>query len=299
MRCAHIVAVLMFITLGSHTTSSYGLETVYVMHPYEGKARFRYHVALIEQALDKVSDDNTYYVLKGIDTEASESLLLRLLEAERVDLVFRPVTKTMEHSFLPIRIPLDRGLLGWRIMLINKNKQAQFDQIKTIQQLQHLKLVQGQGWNDILVYEFNGIPVFQESQFSKMFSLVASGNVDAFPRGIQEVFDEHQQWSTSFPELAIEQSIVLHYDFVRYVWFMPTDKGRRLRDKVERGLEMMIEDGSFDDTFNQFFHDTVSKANLDERVIIELSNPFLPSSIPFKRKSLLIDPNQIEVKSSQ
>ncbi len=268
----------MFITASTFASQTRALETIFVTHPYEGESRFNYHVALITEALTKVSDDENYYVLKGIKTDANESLLVRLLELGRIDLMFRPVSKTMENHFLPIRIPLDKGLIGWRLLLINKEKQEAFRKVRTLEDLQRLMLIQGSGWNDVLVYEFNGVPVFQESQFTKMFQIVArNNNIDAFPRGVQEIFDEYREWSKSYPQLAIEQSLVLHYDFVRYVWFKPTAQGRALRDKIQLGLEMMIEDGSFDVLFNQYFSDVIQKSNLDNRVKIETRKPLYPN----------------------
>lgn len=291
MRRGKLTVLIALIGMSIFATHAVALETIFVTHPYKGETRFNYHVALMNEALTKISDEDTYYVLKGIETDANESLLVRLLELGRIDLMFRPVSKTMENNFLPIRIPLDKGLLGWRLLLINKKKQTKFNQVKTLNDLQKIKLIQGQGWNDVLVYEFNGVPIFQENQFSKMFNIISKqADIDAFPRGIQEIFDEHDEWSKSYPQLAIEQSVVLHYDFVRYVWLKPNEQGQFLKNKIELGLEMMLEDGSFDEIFNQYFGDIIKKANLENRVKIELENPFMPDTVPYDREELWLNP---------
>ena len=53
---------------------------------------------------------------------------------------------------------------------------------------------------------------------------------------------------------------------------------------------MMLEDGSFDEIFNQYFGDIINKANLENRVKIELENPFMPDTVPYDREELWLNP---------
>src|ERR1700722_8111522 len=64
-----------------------------------------------------------------------------------------------EKNLLPIRIPISKGILGYRIALIAKDKQAKFDQVKTLADIRDFTIGQGLGWGDIKVYEANGFNV--------------------------------------------------------------------------------------------------------------------------------------------
>jgi hypothetical protein len=52
----------------------------------------------------------------------------------------------------------------------------------------------------------------------------------------------------------------------------------------------MRKDGSFDALFQRNFGQAVASLHLDRRVLIELTNPFLPSWVPVGRKDLWLDP---------
>jgi hypothetical protein len=52
-----------------------------------------------------------------------------------LDLAWTSVDAELESKVLPIRIPLFKGLLGYRILIINKHNQAKFDNVETLDDL--------------------------------------------------------------------------------------------------------------------------------------------------------------------
>jgi membrane-bound lytic murein transglycosylase MltF len=64
-----------------------------------------------------------------------------------------------------------------------------------------------------------------------------------------------------------------------------------LAASIERGLEAMVADGSFDVLFQQYHGETLKRAGLDRRRVIELENPDLPPQTPFHRVELWYRPH--------
>ena len=48
-----------------------------------------------------------------------------------VDIMIRPTDREIERQLDPIRIPVDRGILGWRIAVIRQQDKGRFSAIRT------------------------------------------------------------------------------------------------------------------------------------------------------------------------
>src|SRR5690606_21875049 len=74
-----------------------------------------------EYRIEEVTDDFT-------QTRVNEEVRI----GGRLDLAWIASDKELEETLRPIRIPLFRGLLGYRIFIINKDNQYKFDGIETL-----------------------------------------------------------------------------------------------------------------------------------------------------------------------
>lgn len=78
--------------------------------------------------------------------------------------------------------------------------------------------------------------------------------------------------------MAIEEHLLLYYPLPRYFWFSKTDRGRLLRERVEVGLQEVLESGVFDEHFEQYFSEKLEGLHLQDRVLIKLENPIYSDS---------------------
>lgn len=86
----------------------------------------------------------------------------------------------------------------------------------------------------------------------------------------------------------VDEHVVLHYPTALYFF---TSRARAdLAADIERGLEAMIADGSFERLFEVHHGATLRQARLDRRLVIELQNPDLPQLTPFSRRELWHQP---------
>ncbi len=207
----------------------------------------------------------------------------------KLDVVWFGTSRSIEKKLLPIRIPIFKGLLGYRLLIIRNGEQALFNDIYTLRDLQKKVLFgQGKAWADVEVLASNGIGVVTAMEYEHLFNMLNAGRFDAFPRGL------HEPWSevSSRPKLglAIEEKLIVVYKMPLYFFVSP--KNTELATDLENGLLAMVEDGSFDRFF--FSHPVVknalAKSNLANRRVISLDNPHLPEETPTDNPAFWFDP---------
>lgn len=229
----------------------------------------------------------TEYRIEMTDVAMNQERQTLELEAGRlIDVAPIPASPEREARLLAIRIPVNRGMLGWRIGLIRRGDQARFASLNSLQQLQQLRVGQGQSWPDTEILKANEIPVVVGSAYLALFNMLQGERFDYFPRGLTEVWEELERHPDKF---ELESRVVLHYPYDAY--FMVNRKAIKLAADIERGLNRAIADGSFDQLFERHFGERLRRARLHERVVIDLANPLLTSgtATPAERPELWYD----------
>jgi len=206
----------------------------------------------------------------------------------KLDIFWTSSSQDVESEFQPIRIPLFKGLLGCRIFIINKNNQAKFDQINTLEDLKKLKFGQGRTWGDTKVLEANGFNIVKVSKYENLFYMVDGERFDAFPRGVHEPFEEVAKHPNL--NLAVEKGLMIIYRMPFYVFV--SKNNQKLAKDLEDGFNKAIADGSFDKLFysSPQIKDIIEKANMKNRKVFYLDNPTLSKETPLNRKELWVDP---------
>ena len=185
-----------------------------------------------------------------------------------------------ESKLLPIRIPIDKGLIGWRLIVMNKHRSELIARTRSLADLRTLKAGQGADWPDIAIMRGNGLNVYGTSNYESLFKMLESQRIDYLPRAISEIWAELDKRK----DLAVEPTLVLHYPTAIYFFVRKDDK--RLAVDIAAGLEKMIADGSFETMFQEHYAPMIRRANLKTRQVVELRNPVLPDGMPLARKNL-------------
>ena len=180
----------------------------------------------------------------------------------------------LDEGMLHVPVPLDRGLLGTRISFIKKDQQAALDQVKTLEDLQHFALGQGEGWGDVKILAHNGLKIETAPEYSSLLDMLEHGRFVLFPRGATEVVAEFATYHKDHPDLAIDQHLVIRYPNPQY--FYVAKNAPRLAERIEYGLKAMLKDGSFDAIYQKHFAAALAELKLEQRTVIQLENPFLP-----------------------
>lgn len=244
-----------------------------------------YAKGLLKLALSKTS---AQYDWQEAVPNTSEERIVQMLVDNQLDVVWYATTNALEEKLLPVRIPLYRGLLGYRVLMIKKGSQHKFEGVRNLEDLKRFSLGQGRFWADTSILETNGLNVVKVLKYEGLFYMLDGDRFDAYPRGVHEPWSEIQR----YPDLAldVEQNLLLVYTNPFY--FFVNKSNPELAKNIEQGLRIAIEDGSFNEYFinDPTIQDVLQKANLKNRIIIPLVNPTLPALTPVNDKSLWFDP---------
>jgi hypothetical protein len=249
---------------------------------FEGDRRYDYALQMLRLALSKSGTD---YLLQPAAIPMNQERQVLEIEAGRtIDVAPIPSSAEREARLLPIYIPLNKGLLGWRLGLIRKGDQGLISGVRTLDDLKRLHLAQGQEWPDTQILRSNGIEVITAPRYEGLFKMLTGKRFDYFPRSVMEIWDEQ---AINANTLEVESGLALHYFYDAY--FMVNRKNTRLAQDIRVGLETAIADGSFDKVFQEYFGERLRKARLESRTVIELHNPLLTPGTPSERRELWYD----------
>lgn len=213
----------------------------------------------------------TYTVRQSTDVMQRERTLRELAEGGEINLNWTSMSAQDEARLRPIRIPIYRGLIGYRVLLIRKDRQPQFDKIDTLDQLKAVVGGQGFGWVDTDILRDAGLRV-ETSTLDSLFRMTQAGRIDYFPRGVVEAWAELQARRADDPDLAVERHLLLVYrsDFIFYTG----KRNERLASTIEAGLCAAFRDGSYKRLFDaeQDVQEALGLARLAHRKVIRIEN---------------------------
>lgn len=247
-----------------------------------------YCVAMLKLALSKIGSN---YQFEPIYGEMTQTRQVEDVKNGKLDVMWAGTSKALEDEVEPVRIPLFKGLLGHRFLIIRKGDQARFNNVKNIDDLRSIALGQGTAWIDTKVLEANQLKVVKTMKYQNLFYMLDGARFDAFPRAVFEPFSEIE--SRPQLNLAVEENLMLVYKMDFYLFVSKENK--KLARDLERGLDMAIADGSFEKIFlsSPLVQLAIAKGNLKNRTVIPLDNPFNSPETPIDRPEYWIDPKNL------
>lgn len=198
------------------------------------------------------------------------------LKAGEGDIMWSATSDEREAQLLPVRFPLLQGLAGYRVLVINSYKQAQFPPDLSIQAIKRLTGVQGKDWPDLTVLQHNGFNV-EGAQWSlwfhTMFTAVEKGMVDYFPRNVIEVTNDLNRHKAK--RIKLEDNFIIRYPSYEYFFVSPHKP--ELVHRIQVGLLRMLKNGDLKTMFEKHEnHQTALQLATDtSRTVYDLNNPDL------------------------
>lgn len=173
---------------------------------------------LLEEALRR-SDSG--YQVQEMSTQMNQKRKVEEALAGTVDVFWSMTSKELEETVLPVRIPLFKGLLGNRLLIIRKSDEARFANVKTMADFRQLKAGQNRYWPDAKILEANGLPVVTSYQYTNLYSMLEGGRFDYLALGAQEIGEELANHPD--PVLKIDSHILLQSEEIKLVLTKVTD----------------------------------------------------------------------------
>lgn len=271
---------LLLILIFACTTQMVHAESMRVRHGIveaPEDSRQSYILNLLKLAMDKTIDTYGSYELEPVPLLwSSDRAIASVKNNELIDITLSITTKELEEELLPVRIPLFKGLIGYRVFIIKPENQYKFDGINTLEELRQYQAGQASGWPDTRILRENDIRVVTAFEYSSLFEMLRYDRFDYFPRSIMEVYKEVSMRD----DLEIETRLALYYPAAFY--FFVNKDNTMLAERLTLGLERAINDGSFDTLLNKDkgSHWAINQLKTYDRVVIPLLNSSLPKATP-------------------
>ena len=250
--------------------------------------RREYSKSLLKLVMERTVPEFGPYEIENADAHMERPRLLQALkEGKLVNVTAYPADARWIKELSSVPVPTDMGLQSWRIALINGKQQVRFRKLQLPGGLKQLVAGVGSAWVTRSSLQDNGFRYVTGSNYAGLFEMLLAGRFDYFPRGVNEIFQEYDQRRTTFPQLAIEDSIVLH-DNIPSMFFV-SPRHPRLYRRILAGMESLLKDGTLERFALEHHRSHLLRAKLCHRRRIELPNKYIDPAM-LARKDLWLDP---------
>lgn len=249
--------------------------------------RSDYQRELLTLAFHEAGQDVT---LQPVERPMSQAQTAEALQrGDTLDVAWFATSPEREARLRAIRLPIDKGLLGWRHAIVQAERFDLFRGVKRLDGLRRFIAVQEASWPDVDILRSNGLRVLTTPNYEQNFAMLARRKADYFPRSVLEYRAELERHRES--GLIEEPYIALVYPTASY--FFVAQENTDLANLITLGLERALRDGSFDRMFYRYHARLLESVGLERRTILQLGNPYFGDTAPLARKELWFRPDVI------
>lgn len=236
---------------------------------------------VLREALDRTVDKYGPYSLKPSPAISGRPRPVALANHELgINVNVFPDSPAVGEGVIPVPIPVDRGMLGYRVLLIREADQGMFDAVGSLDQLKALRFGSLTPWVDADIMRDAGLTVVTGYSYDGLFRMLMSSRFDGLNRSVTEIQQEYARLKGQMPGLAIERGLLLHYPIPSYFWVANSSEGRHMAERIHAGLMSMVDDGTLEARFNAEFGQLIAQLDLAHRRVIELPNRTLLAKAP-------------------
>ncbi len=257
-----LVAAISTLLLTSYFSTVYAKDQIILWQRNYERPAFRDFVIL---AAEKTKAEyGEYEILPSVNMEQGRAFS-DLIRGKTLNLAIAGSSEDREAQHLTIYIPIDRGLLGFKICLITDDNPG-FSGIDTVKDFNQKNLLIGAGthWPDRRIYELNGLRTVHSSTYELLFEMLKRRRFDCFLRSLNEIEPEAIKYAPK--GVVAEKHVAFVYPYAAFMFVSKTTP--RLKERLEKGLKMAIEDRSFYELFDKHYLDIMKKYDFYNRKLI-------------------------------
>lgn len=176
-----------------------------------------------------------------------------------------------------VPLPLMKGILGYRILIVRKADAQKFAAIKSADELKKLRMGIPATWADAGLFRHNGYPVVEKGSFDDVFQRLENNEFDYVTFGANEVNSVFTGRAAKSGKLMIEPSLLVYYPFPLVFYVNPQQPA--LADRITEGVKTISTNGELDKIFNRYYGEVLGQLKLATRTRIILENPILPKEM--------------------
>ncbi|MGF1557290.1 transporter substrate-binding domain-containing protein [Paucihalobacter sp.] len=182
--------------------------------------------------------------------------------------------KFKSDDMIMIAKPIAKNLLGYRIPIIKLTDVDKFTSSSALSEIQALKNGIPVSWSDATIFRHNGYTVAEEGDFDDVFERLAKDKFHYTAFGANELQSVFKNQASKQIGLVVDKNLMFFYPFPLVFYINP--KMPELANRIEAGLERIINSGELDKIFNSYYANIVSDLSLDKRQVFVLENPLIP-----------------------
>ncbi|MBZ4682828.1 MAG: hypothetical protein JG768_252 [Fusobacteriales bacterium] len=253
--------------------------------------RMAQKLEILTKAMEVTKEKYGKYIITSLISDRVNNIRARqLMKSGELLNTFVAVTNLeWERETIPIRIPIRKGLLNYRILLIHKDDIELFKNVETLDDLKKIKIGTRLGWSTTEILRKNNFNLVLGTDYDALFSMLNSHRFSGLPRGVNEIYSEYDLLvKNRLNNIVIEKTLLLK--IVTPVYIFVSKQEPRLANRLKEGMKIISKNGKLDEIFNKYYLDDIKKSNLSNRKIIEIPNPFLPPDTPLDIKEYWFNP---------
>ena len=257
------------------TSSAWARQTVTYPIYFGDVDRVQMHINVLKLAL--AHSDNEYEVKPHETADVSPSRAEKMVSRGQLDVMWSASDSLRESRVSIVPVPLDYGLLGFRLLMILEESQPEFAKVDRLSDLQRFQALQVNEWVDTYILLNAGFDVHL-GHYENLPKMLAAKRGDFIPRSIREIRFDMERWAGE-GEFAVDHRSLLIYrqgDF-----FFVNKQNHQLHQDLKVGLERIYDNGKLKSFLSDFMKNEgvdVEK-EINQRVSFRLSNPYLTDAV--------------------
>jgi len=288
MKLWLMISVLAMIP-GGVASSGYSMDEIkLVSHFNPSDQRLFYAYGVLEKALDVTVESDGPYTISYADRKMQRNRVLVELAEGVVNVHLAATRLEWEEETIPVRIPVLKGILGYRLLVVRRDDLERFKDIQDLESLKSLRAGSGLQWTTTTVLQQSGFNVVTGRTRRGLYGMLDRDRFDYFPRGVNEIYAELETMKNVYPDIRVEPSLALYFPTPSYFFVSPRNPG--LADRIRRGLEILIKNGEFDAMFDAAYGEAIARAKIGNRKVLMIENMLLSPKTPFDRQELWYTP---------
>ncbi len=209
-----------------------------------------YEAKLLQLALDHLDGKHE---LTFVTSSMSQERQLRALASgsSKYNVHYSGYSKQRESLLKLVPVPLTRGLLGHRLLIMQREQSDRIRAVKSLTEMtEKISLATGANWPDKTILRGAGFTVLAGSKF---WGLLGRGRIDAIPLGVDEIASyagTFAEKSSRKADFIVHSTHLLSYQYDSFFYVAPDDIPRA--NLIEEGLRRAYKSGAYMKLFRTF-----------------------------------------------
>ncbi|MCI2285791.1 hypothetical protein L3081_23430 [Colwellia sp. MSW7] len=252
---------------------AYSVDIVKLQLQQYSKNKAAHNSDVIRRALEITEPEYGAFDLQLVEiTMSGGRMILSGLTGKLVNTLILPGNARWDKQHIAIRIPIRLGLLGYRLLLINKVDLPKFEKINTLQELKELTAGLTNYWETTKILKHGGYKVMETGHFDGLFLMLDKHRFDYLPRSIYEIYAELEERKDTLENVVVEPTIALNIPMLSYVYVSPSEP--RIAKRIKSGLQKLLANGELKELLYKHYGDDIIRANLQGRKIFQIENNY-------------------------